>query len=304
MKTAVVVGYGSIGARHAQLLRELGLGVAVVSRRKVDHPNRFATIEAALGNGSPDLVVIASRTNEHYADFKALGAASYCGTVLVEKPLFGGDYPLPAHRFERAYIAFNMRFHPLVLAFRKALAGRKIFALHAYAGQYLPDWRPNADYRTGYSAHKEQGGGVLRDLCHELDLVCWFGGAPRAITALGGKVSDLEIDSEDVFSLLLELQNCPVATVTTNYLDSRLRRTLIAQTDTGTVCADLAALTLTDGDTETSIPSGPNESYLAQLKAVIENDDTLLCPLAGGQSVNSIIDNAERASIQREWIST
>lgn len=304
MKTATVIGYGSIGARHAQLLDQLGLSVAVVSRRAVDHPNRFATLEAALKDCAPDLVVIASRTNEHYADFAALGAAGYRGTVLVEKPLFDRRYPLPENLFERTYVAFNMRFHPLVQAFRTALAGRKILALHAYAGQYLPDWRPDVDYRTGYSAKKAEGGGVLRDLCHELDLVCWLGGVPQTMTALGGKVSDLEIDSEDVFSLLLELENCPVATVTTNYLDSRLRRTLIAQTDAGTLCADLAALTLTDGDRVISVSSERNDSYLAQLEAVLENDVEFLCPVAGGQSVDAIIENAEIASTERIWINT
>lgn len=302
MKTAIVIGYGSIGARHVLLLDQLGLRVAVVSRRLVDHPHRFAALEDALNDGVPDLVVIASRTNEHYADFGALGAAGYRGAVLVEKPLFDGDYPLPAHDFAYAYVAFNMRFHPLVQAFRKALAARRIFSLHAYVGQYLPDWRPGADYRTGYSAHKAQGGGVLRDLCHELDLVSWLGGPPKMMTALGGKVSDLEIDSEDVFSLLLELENCPVATVTTNYLDSRLRRTLVAQTDAGTLCADFAASTLTDGDRTITVPSERNESYLAQLQAVLNNDAEILCPLPGGQVVNAMIANAERASTDRVWI--
>lgn len=304
MKAAVVLGYGSIGARHVLLLEQLGLHVAVVSRRIIDHPNRFATLEAALNDRAPDLVVIASRTNEHYADFEALGAAGYRGAVLVEKPLFDGNYPLPAHGCEPLYVAFNMRFHPLIQAFRKALVGRKIFAMHAYVGQYLPDWRPGADYRTGYSAHKAQGGGVLRDLCHELDLVCWLAGAPKTMTALGGQVSDLEIDSEDVFSLLLELENCPVATVTSNYLDSHLRRTLIAQTDAGTLCADLAASTLTDGDRVVSVQSDRNDSYLAQLKAILVNDTEFLCTLAGGQQVNMIIDAAEKASAKRVWIST
>lgn len=303
MKTAVVVGYGSIGARHAQLLDQLGISVAVVSRREIEHPKRFSRLEAALDGQHPDLVVIASRTNEHRADFELLAALGYRGTVLVEKPLFDAGYSIPVHEFDRVYVAFNMRFHPLVQAFRRHLAGRRIFALHAYAGQYLPDWRPGTDYRTGYSAHKSQGGGVLRDLSHELDLVCWFGGAPRAVTALGGHVSELEIDSEDVFSLLLELKSCPVASVTTSYLDSNLRRTLIAHTDGGTVCADFATMTLTDGKQETSVPGERNESYLAQLKAVIENEPGFLCSLADGQSVNEIIDYAERASTERIWIS-
>ena len=33
--------------------------------------------------------------------------------------------------------------------------------LRAEVGQYLPDWRPGTDYRTGVSASRDQGGGAL-----------------------------------------------------------------------------------------------------------------------------------------------
>ena len=303
MKRAVVVGFGSIGSRHARLLSELDIDVAVVSRRETDAARRYETIADALSDFGPDLVVVASRTGEHAGDLARLASAGFAGTVLVEKPLFGRVAEIPENRFERAFVAFNMRFHPLADAFGKALEGRPVHSLFAYVGQYLPDWRPDSDYRAGYSASRAAGGGVLRDLCHEIDLVRLFGGAPRAATALGGKVSGLEIDSDDTFSLLLELDACPVATITMNYLDARLRRFLVAQTDGGTVCADFAAGILADGAAETPVPAGRDESYRAQLQAVLDGDDERLCSLAGGAAIDAVIEGAERASNDRIWIS-
>ena len=61
------------------------------------------------------------------------------------------------------------------------------------------------------------GGGVLNDLSHELDLVtCFEMASPFGD---GGKLSDLEIDSEDCFSVLLSSEKCKHITVHLNYLN-------------------------------------------------------------------------------------
>src|SRR5712671_3820113 len=88
---ALVVGYGSIGQRHAGLLRELGCEVAVVSRRKVDHEPCFASISAALSACKADYIVIASETSRHASAVEELRAVGFTGRVLVEKPL--GEMP-------------------------------------------------------------------------------------------------------------------------------------------------------------------------------------------------------------------
>ena len=59
---ALVIGYGSIGMRHARLLGDLGLDVAVVSRRTVEAPKVFKDIAEAVSGFAPDYAIIASRT--------------------------------------------------------------------------------------------------------------------------------------------------------------------------------------------------------------------------------------------------
>ena len=116
------------------------------------------------------------------------------------------------------------------------------------------------------------------------------------------KVGNLEIDSEDAYSILMELDDCPLASVSVSYLDSQLRRALIAHTDRGTLCADFAAMTLTDRNITQSVEADRDASYLAQLTAIINDDRKQLCSLESGLEINAMIDRAERASDERRWI--
>ncbi|MBA7582435.1 hypothetical protein ES708_24363 [subsurface metagenome] len=72
-----------------------------------------------------------------------------------------------------------------------------------YVGEYLPFWHPYEDYRKSYAAKKELGGGVLRTLSHEIDLVQYWFGEYEKIFAKISKISDLDIevdDSTDIFN--------------------------------------------------------------------------------------------------------
>jgi predicted dehydrogenase len=70
------------------------------------------------------------------------------------------------------------------------------------AGKYLPDWRPEKDYRLGVSAKKELGGGVLLELSHEIDYLKWIFGDVEWTMATLSKQSTLEIDVEDTAHLI------------------------------------------------------------------------------------------------------
>ena len=298
---ALVIGYGSIGQRHARLLTDLGHDVAVVSRRDVDADNLFKTIADAVAGFAPDYAVIASRTHEHRNDMATLAESGFKGTLLVEKPIFDTGTEVAANQFAQIFVAYNLRFHPVLVRLKEVLAERTPHAVHATVGQYLPDWRPDADYRRGYSAIKAQGGGVLRDLSHELDTLNWMLGGWTRLTALGGHVSGLEIDSDDVFSILFETARCPVVSVQMNYLDSTLRREVLALTDQGTVHADLVRGTLeVDGEIETFTVER-DDTYLAQHQAALAGSGGL-CTLAEGLDVMRMIEAAEEAASGRQWV--
>ena len=205
---ALVVGHGSIGARHARILKDEGCAVGVVSGR-LGPAVRFKTLADGLKQHDPLYVVVANRTADHKSTIHALAAAGYTGRVLVEKPLFSSLSPLPTHQFQSLHVAYNLRFHPVLRALHGAIEGHRVLSVQAYAGQYLPDWRTGRDYRDSYSADRAQGGGVLRDLSHEFDYLGWLLGPWIRATALGGHLSTLEIDSEDVAVVLAAYTACP-----------------------------------------------------------------------------------------------
>ncbi|MBC7952332.1 MAG: Gfo/Idh/MocA family oxidoreductase [Rhodospirillaceae bacterium] len=301
---ALVIGFGSIGQRHARVLAAMGHDVAVVSRRPVDHPRLYGSLTEAVQGFQPDYVVIASRTNEHGDDLAQLAGLGFQGLVLVEKPLFEAAKPLPANRFQAAFVAYNLRFHPVIRALRDAVVqlGGKPVAVRAAVGQYLPFWRPGTDYRTSYSASAAQGGGVLRDLSHELDYLTWIFGNWRDLAALGGKLSSLEIDSEDTFAILARLSACPVVTLQLNYLDHTRMRDVVATFDGHTVRADLAAGTVSVDGVERHFVAGPDDTYLAQHAALLDGRHEDLCPLSGGLDINAMIDAAEKAAREGRWV--
>lgn len=303
MTRALVIGYGSIGGRHARLLGELGCEVAIVSRRPTDFPHLYCDLATALSHWQPDYVVIASSTGEHVNDICTLAELDFDGMVLVEKPLTSHAQPLPPHRFSHGFVAYNLRFHPLLQAFRQRLRSLDPFALHVTCGSYLPSWRPHSDYRKGYSALKALGGGVLRDLSHELDYTFWMSGGWTALTAAGGHLSDLQIDSDDVFSLLLQTPHFPIATITLDYVDTTPRRLITALTNEGTLRADLINGTLEfRGDILLRVQPGRDDTYIAQHRAILDGTHDMLCSFDEGEEVMRAIDAAEQAATHQQWV--
>ena len=86
-----------------------------------------------------------------------------------------------------------------------------ILAVNVYAGQYLPNWRSNSDYRDGVSANKSLGGGVLLELSHEIDYVIWLFGVPKSVICSAPKISNLEIDVEDIANIIFEYEQIRIS---------------------------------------------------------------------------------------------
>jgi predicted dehydrogenase len=300
--SALVIGLGSIGRRHVRLLRELGLDVGTVSRRKTGEEHCHASIAAGLRATSARYVVIASETTVHREALIALADAGYSGTVMVEKPLFAAPAPLPAHRFGGLYVGYNLRFHPVLQAIQRLLAEEPAISAQIYVGQYLPDWRPGRDYRQTASATRASGGGVLRDLSHELDYMSWLFGPCRRVAALGGHMGPLDIDADDVQALLLSFERCAVATAQLNYLDRQSAREIVINTATRTIRADLLRGTLRVNNEETRFSLERDQTYLAQHRSALGNDRAALCGAADGLAVTALIAAAERAAARSAWV--
>ena len=105
------------------------------------------------------------------------------------------------------YVGYQLRFHPAICRLRDALqngAIGRVVAVRAFIGEYLPNFHRYEDYRSTYAARHDLGGGVVLSQIHELDYLSLLFGMPRRLFAIGGHLSDLEIDVEDVAAILLD----------------------------------------------------------------------------------------------------
>jgi len=298
----LIIGYGSIGERHASILSRLGHDIHVVSRRDIKGLPSYKSIKEALQSKNFDYIIISNETSNHYKSFMKLNEFGYSGKLLIEKPIFLVPGPVSQSEFENVFVGYNLRFHPLVQKLYEFLNGKEIYSIQVYVGQYLPSWRPGTDYRRCYSAFREQGGGVLRDLSHELDYLNWITGGWKKVAARGGKFSDLQINSDDVFALLLEMENCPVACVQMNYLDRNARREIIVNLKEHTIKADLIQGILEIDGKISRYKVDRNLTYTEQHNAILSGDYRTACTYNQGLDVLNLIQAAELASNKQEWV--
>ena len=296
-----VVGAGSIGSRHQRILKQLGHKVSVVSANSPDAD--FRSMSDALGRESFDYVVIASQTSQHVTDLSALINNRFSGRVLIEKPLFEKLHTLQENNFSFAAVGYNLRFHPVIVWLKDTLPKLgKLTSANFYVGQYLPTWRPDSDYRKSSSARDISGGGVLRDLSHELDLVQYLFGDWQQLTAVGGKFSDLEIATDDTFSILMTSTKCNAISVQLNYVDRIKQRYITINGNHGTVSIDLISNTAKFSDLDVKFSVNADDTYVAQHLAVISNDSQNTCSLSEALKVVETIQAIEKSAEKLKWI--
>ena len=296
-----VVGAGSIGQRHQRLLQELGHEVVVVS--KSSKSAKYKSLTDALAQEHLEYVVLASPTSQHFEDLRVLIERNFIGSVLVEKPIFDRSEKLKPNRFKLLAVGYNLRFHPAIIWLQETLPQLgAVSSVNFYVGQYLPTWRPDSDYRTSSSAKTDSGGGVLRDLSHELDLVQHVFGDWKKITAIGGKFSDLEIETDDTFSILLQTARCSAVSVQMNYSDRLKQRLITVNGNNGTIQIDLVSNSATFNNSQKSFDVHPDSTYISQHNAVIHNQDPSICSLADALKVVATIEAVEKSAKKSKWI--
>lgn len=212
----LIVGHGSIGKRHLRLARTLlpYADIRVLHRQAPavvpEHANGcFSSLGEAIAF-APHVGVVANPAPYHIAVAMPLVQAGV--HLLIEKPLsssLDGAQELINEARARGVIVlvgYNLRYSPSLREFRRLLVEQsigRILSVRCEVGQYLPEWRPDTDYREAVSGRRDLGGGVLLELSHELDYLCWIFGRVEWVTAAISRQSALEIDVEDSAHLIV-----------------------------------------------------------------------------------------------------
>lgn len=217
--TVLVIGTGSIGKRHAENLAVLGARVRVLSWRSTS----LAEIEAQLRE--VDAAVIATATDMRLPLIARCAAAGK--PAYVEKPLaFEPDEvtaiaAVAAPIADRSLLGYMMRYHPAfrVLA-RSDLSD--VFHVTLSIGHDVTQWRKDWRFSQSYAA-RERGGGVLLDLCHEIDMAaCLFPGLSVQMVDSLGHISYPGVDIAS--RITLRASTGVTAEVAMDYLTPKLHR--------------------------------------------------------------------------------
>ena len=156
----------------------------------------------------------------------------------MEKPLFDRSFNLKIKN-NKVYVGYNLRFHPIIIEIKKAINSKKLWNIQLYCGSYLPEWRPDRDYRLSYSANNDLGGGVLLDLSHEIDYLNWLVGDIKIRNIVNTKLSSLDITSDDFLLFSAESDRCPYIHTSLNYFSRIPLRQIIIDGENINIKADL-----------------------------------------------------------------
>lgn len=248
----LLVGCGSIGRRHLKNLTVLSQVEKVFVYSGVKNclnglkNMRKVSILNSLDNVQADLAIIAGETYKHL-DIAVMLAKKKIH-LFIEKPIshqlskkLGLLNRLVKRNKLKLTIGYNLRFLGAV-KFVKSILSRRIlgdvYFVRIEAGQYLPGWRSGRSYKVSYSASKKRGGGVSSDLSHEIDYMRYFFGNPRSFKIVKARVSNLNIDSEDVFEGIY-IYDRFICSVHMDYLQKDKKRVIRIEASKGYLVCDL-----------------------------------------------------------------
>lgn len=304
---ALVLGHGSIGKRHARLLTEqLGLQVEVVTRTTDCAYPHYATLSEVGDLQRFDYFVIATETNRHYQHLLDLNAAVADRTILVEKPLFFQESSFTDPR-NRIFVGYNLRFHPALQKARELLRGKEVSAVNVHVGEYLPWWRPGTDYRSCYSAKRSEGGGVVFDISHEIDYIQWIFGAMNKLVSFTGRLSDLEIDSDDYSSVIGQTECKTAINLSMDYLSMLPVRSMLASARDVSLLLDMEHGQLTYCDKNRNKQTWDfsevkrDDTYREMHRAILEEQGGEACTLQQGLDVMLTIQSIYENNLKDKW---
>ena len=227
----LLIGFGSIGKRHYEVLSKMAQiqRVDLVTKQNIDNKICYKSLEVVDNISQYDYFVIASETYKHFKQLKFLEENVKNKLIFCEKPLFKSKKDLEIKN-NKVFVGYVLRFHPLLKRLKEMLKDEKIILANAKCGQYLPTWRLNRDYKNCYSAKKEEGGGVLLDLSHEIDYVQWLCGKINDIKSYQVKISDLDIDSDDLSMFIGKTDKNTFVNISIDYISKIPHRTLLIET--------------------------------------------------------------------------
>jgi len=320
-----LIGLGSIGRRHLRLLKTLRPEIEVIlvrsgygarSPEEILATDSVSSIGHAIAKGI-DAAIVSSPAPYHVSQAKKLLSNNI--PLLIEKPLSHNmqdvhDLSLLADERNVPILVGYVLHYSMDLRYLYELAtsGRvgRIFGAYIRCGSFLPDWRPDQDYRTTASARSELGGGVLLELSHELDYANWLFGPFQTIEASLTNSGLLDIDVEDAADMVLGTESGVSVAVHLDFCSKDSVRECVIHGSEGVLRWDgihkIVSFKRDDGEEEKYAFDAERDAMfrgqLTHFLACIEQGETPRVTLQDGIAALTLVEAAKRSSAEGKVI--
>jgi predicted dehydrogenase len=279
----MVLGAGSIGARHIKNLQGLGYKNITIADTSKDllksFSGKFSCYEdyaVALKKERPDVVFICTPTKKHIAH--ASLALEYGCHVFIEKPV--SDNLKSVSKLEKiingktVMVACNWRFNKAFLAMEKIIKSAKfgkVLYVRIAACYFLPNARPNFDFKNVY-ASKQKGGGVLLDTgSHVINYLDALFGELKNGFYLMNSLNYLNINSEEIVHMILQYRNGVTCDITFDYVSKKTINRIEVVCEKGLITLNLVQNRITvENDSKKEVlfdqPLDSNQMFTDELK--------------------------------------
>ena len=287
----LICGLGSIGSRHARILKSIGENNIFSFRTgnsKINkHEFEYTEINSLddLSKYSIDGVLITNPTSLHIDTALKI---TECGIpIFIEKPL-GNDLKgikdlqdISKEKNIPVLIGYNFLHHPGIRLIKKLISEKrigKVISAKAQFGTYMPDWHKYEDYKKSYASNSSMGGGVVLTSIHEQNYLTDLFGDIIEVKAMKTGDGILGIDAEEGAEILMRHDSGIVSNIYLNFYQKPYYRNCQIIGTEGTICWDFMKpdVTLLFQDKTEMIRTGKgayellDESYIEQMKHFTE----------------------------------
>ena len=228
----LIIGLGSMGNRRIRNLQSLGIidiaGFDLrkdrrdATAKKYNLPT-YSTLNIALEKFKPNIFVISTPPNEHmkyaFMGFE-LGMNCFIEASVVDQErilelagMVNSSNLVIVPSCTMRYFSGPRKVKELV----HSGAIGKILNFNYHTGQYLPDWHPWENIESYYVSERETGG--AREIVpFELTWLNDIFGEPTALGCFKGKLTDLKVDIDDIYHVLLQYGDGITANITVDVI--------------------------------------------------------------------------------------
>ena len=322
----LIVGVGSIGKRHLGILMDMGMKDIVVCDNQKTRLEEVQNVYPELRGSEDyaetikegfDVVFICTPPHLH-TDIMAKAVDKGCH-VFCEKPLameLKGFDEIERKAGEKdlvIMVGYVYRFCKPIQKIKEILDSKilgKIYSARTIISLYLPDWHPWEDYRDFFLSHKDLGGGALLEESHATDYIKWMMGDVKSVFCINKKLSDLEMDAEDMTIINLEFENESIGAIQIDLLGRVLRKEAEFIGEKGTVIWDderglVRLFAAARGEWEEFELSFTPDAYIEQLNhffECIKNRKEPIIPLSDGIETLRICVAAFKSAQERRVV--